>query len=136
MKVNGITVGASTYRCAYVMVASLAQTARRYMPFNTLTEGSVISSYTNLLPVPSSGQVIAIALFPQSTSTITVSTHKNSSTAVVESSTISCTGGVPSTFLFSSTTFSQDDELHFGVAGTANPNGTVINVILEYNITP
>jgi len=136
MKYHGININVTptTYRCAYVMAAALGQTTRRYMPFNTLTEGSVISSYTNLLPVPSSGQVIAIALFPQSTSTITVSTHKNSSTAVVESSTISCTGGVPSTFLFSSTTFSQDDELHFGVAGTANPNGTVINVILEYDI--
>ena len=134
MKVNGITVGASTYRCAYVMAASLNQTARRYMPFNTLTEGSSPSTYTNILPVPSSGQVIAISLWPQSTSTITVSTHKNGSSTIIESSTTACTGGVPSTFLFTSTTFSQNDELHFGVAGTANPNGTVINVILEYDI--
>ena len=134
MKMNGITVGASTYRCAYVMVSSLNQTARRYMPFNTLTEGSSPSTYTNILPVPSSGQVIAIALWPQSTSTITVSTHKNGSSTIIESSTTSCTGGVPYTFLFSSTTFSQNDELHFGVSGTANPNGTVINVILEYDI--
>jgi len=134
MKVNGITVGASTYRCAYVMAALLGQTSRRYMPFNTLTEGSVISAYTNLLPVPSSGQVLAISLWATSTADITVSTHKNGSTTVIESSTISCTGGVPATFLFTSTTFSQNDELHFGVAGTANPNGTVINVILEYDI--
>jgi len=136
MKFHGINIDVTptTYRCAYVMAALLGQTTRRYMPFNTLTEGSNLAAYTNILPVPSSGQVIAVSLWATSTSTITVSTHKNSSSTIIESDTIACTGGVPSTFLFSSTTFSQNDELHFGVAGTANPNGTVINVILEYDI--
>ena len=137
MKISGVTIEASpptTYRCAYAMAALLGQTALRYMPFNTLTENSVPTAYTVTLPVPSSGQVIAISLWATSTSTITVSTHKNGSATIIESDTIACTGGVPATFLFSSTTFSQDDELHFGVSGTSNPNGTIINVILEYDI--
>ena len=127
--------GATTYRTVIESSCLLAQTALRYLPFNSLSEQTSFN-YLSITPAAADGKVVSITMWPQSSGGSTVvGLHINSNATAATTDTQTISAGTPLTFTFSSgNTFSQNDELSFSVASTSNINGLASQIVLEYDL--
>lgn len=133
-KFNGAPLNPSSYRVALTSNCSLGQTAKRYLPFNNLSESTTLS-YLTMTTAAANGRLISITAWPQSGGgSSTMGLHINSNATAASTDTQTLVAGVPTTFTFSSgNTFSQNDELAFSITSTSNPNGFAAQIILEYD---